>query len=66
VSAWLTVRASPKADKDKPVPQKIEDAWTKYVTTLEQHPGRFPKEDANSTLGQAYWRFWEMRTKYKQ
>ena len=61
----LNARASLKANKERPIPQEIEDVWATYVSKLEQNQGQFPSRDPNSALGQAYWRFWDVYRKYK-
>src|SRR5436305_15107596 len=64
--AVLNARAALKADKDKPIPQDVENSWNTYVTALEENFGQFPKQDPQSTLGQAYYQFWNVYNKYKK
>lgn len=63
--AVLNARATLKSNKDKPIPQEVEDAWSVFVTILEENLDRPPKDDPNSALGQAYYRFWDAHNKQK-
>lgn len=63
--AVLNARASLKSDKDRPIPQNIEDAWSKYVSLLEQNVGQLPRADPTSALGRAYYQFWDAHGKHK-
>ncbi|KAI9763496.1 MAG: hypothetical protein M1839_006444 [Geoglossum umbratile] len=60
----LNARATLKAHKEKPTPEKIEDAWNEYVAQLEFYWGKTP-EDPQSALGQAYYRFWKVHGEHQ-
>ncbi|KAI9785674.1 MAG: hypothetical protein M1839_008691 [Geoglossum umbratile] len=56
----INARATLKSDKDKMVPEDIEEAWKDYVFKLEEYWGQMPGEDPLSPLTRAYYKFWEV------
>ncbi|KAI9764113.1 MAG: hypothetical protein M1840_008673 [Geoglossum simile] len=58
--AIINARATLKSDKEKMVPEDIEEAWQDYVSKLEVYWGQIPREDLLSPLTQAYYKFWKV------
>jgi len=62
----VNARATLKANKERPIPPEIDQAWGDYVFQLEQNWGTKPGEEPLSRLTQAYHRFWEVYGRHKK